>query len=124
MAWQPPTITVKWGSFSKPDPAEEKAIVETVAIALGGGKQGYKPTITLRQGLQKIAAIFGTENVESALKELEKEAEENAKRELDAAKAAIAATGGAPGARPNAQGGAAGAPGAGGRTAGGIVDAR
>lgn len=119
MAWQAPTITVKWGSFSKPDPAEEKAIVETVALALGGGRLGYKPTITLRQGVQKIASIFGTENVEAALKDLETETEENAKRELDAAKAAIAATGGTPGARPNAQAGAPGAGRSGGRSPGG-----
>lgn len=115
MAWQPPTIKVKWGPYFAADPTEQKSIVDLTVAAMGKG--GSQALITRRQAVEKIAPVFGIENVEAALVELEKETEERAQRELDAATTALAAAGGAerPGANP---GGKAPAPaGGGGRTA-------
>ncbi len=81
MAWQTPSLTVKWGSYFGKDPAEEKATVEFVTAALAG------KAITKRMAIEKLAPIFGIENIEAALTELEEEqakaADEEAKRAQD-----------------------------------------
>ncbi len=117
MPWQSPSISVKWGRFFKPDPAEEQQIVATCQEALGG--KGGTPTITLRQAVEKQAAIFGTENVDAALEELEKERDERAQRELDATTAALDAEARAQRSVQNAKGGPSGTSGGGGRPKGG-----
>jgi hypothetical protein len=88
MSWQSPTLTVKWGNYFAPDPAEQKQIVELVKAALEA------KTITTRMAVEKLAPIFGIESVELALAEIEKERDESAQRELDAATAALKAAGG------------------------------
>jgi hypothetical protein len=93
MAWQPPTIKVKWGSYFAADPTEQKSLVDMTIAALGKGSSSA--LITRRQAVEKIAPVFGIENVEAALKDLEKETEERANRELTAATTALAAQGGA-----------------------------
>lgn len=121
MAWQPPSITAKWGAFFAPDPTEQKAIVDMIVAAMSG-KGG--PLITRRMAIEKLAPIFGIENVDAALEQVEKEAEESAKRELDAATAALGKGGGAAGFGKD-PGGKAPAPGGGsGRPASGKDDAR
>lgn len=112
MPWQAPTVTVKWGSYFEPDAEEEHKIVTMVQEAMGG-KSG-KPIIQLRHALEKVAPIFGIENIESALADLEKEHEEAAQRELDATTAALDAearakrAGEGPPAKPAAKSGGSG----------------
>jgi hypothetical protein len=90
MAWQSPTVTVKWGSYFQPDAADEKTIVDMVVAAT--------PYITKRVALEKLAPIFGIENVEAALEELEGEqaaaADDEAQRAQDELAAAHALTNG------------------------------
>ncbi len=81
MPWQSPTITVKWGAYFQPDPADEKLIVDTVVAAA--------PHTTKRMRMEKLAPLFGIENVEAALEELEEEQNADAERELDATTAAL-----------------------------------
>lgn len=76
MAWQAPSITVKWGPYFQPDPAEQAQIVTMAVAALNAGG------ITRRQLVEKFAPIFGTENIEAALKDLEDERAANDEREL------------------------------------------
>jgi hypothetical protein len=116
MAWQPPTITVKWGPYFAADPAEQQQITKMV-VEVGD-------LIPLRNRVEKLAPIFGIENVEAALKDVEKEREENAQRELDAATAAISKAGGAGGAGKNPSGAGAASGSGGGRPEGGKNNAR
>jgi len=116
MAWLSPTLQVKWGSYFKPDPDEEQKVVATTQLALGGGATAAEPLITRRIAVEKIAKVYGIENVDAVLDEIDKEQDARAKRELDAATAALAAqngVGGAqtnPGGDPAAKGGDSGRP--------------
>jgi hypothetical protein len=83
MAWQPPSITVKWGAYFAPDPTEQKAIVDMVLAALGGGDG--TPIIPLRAAVEKIAPIFGLENIDAVMEKLEEEAEKRRQEEEDKA---------------------------------------
>lgn len=122
MPWNPPSITVKWGPYSSPDPAEQKAVVETVQLALGAG--GTAPLITPRMGVEKLNqdGVFDIDDVDKLLDELEqakieqeeKQAEQ-AQRELDAAITQIDAKARAGGSPPDAPGKPAGPPGNSGR---------
>lgn len=111
-----PSLSVKWGDYDKPDPEEESKIVTTVRTAMGGGSSGGDPLITKRIALEKIRGVFPIENVEAVLEELEKESEERADRELEAAKAVLDAeasafgAGKAPGANAAGKGGDSGRP--------------
>jgi len=123
MAWLSPTLQVKWGPYFRPEPAEQLQIVQLVQAALGGAP-GAKPLITPRIGIEKIQDFFGIENVDAVLDELEKQAEEQAQNELDAATAALEAQGGAGGAGQNSKGDAVAPNGGGGRPPSGKVNAR
>jgi len=123
MAWMAPTLQVKWGPYFKPDPAEQQQVVAMVQLALGGGPNAAEPLITRRAAVEKIASVFNIENVDASLEQLDKEADERAQRELDAATAAISAQNGAEGAGQNAGGKPAGPPDNSGRPASGKDDA-
>ncbi len=118
MTWQPPSITVKFGPYFQPDPEEQTKLVGLVQAALGGGGKG-QPLILLRTGVEKIAPIFGIENIDAFVEKLEQERDANAERELDAATAALDAEARAFGAGPNAEGKSTGSGGGGGRPASG-----
>jgi hypothetical protein len=83
MSWQAPTLTVKWGSFFAPDAADEKLIVETVVAAA--------PYTTERMRMEKLAPLFGIENIEAALAELEEEQQAKADTDLERTTAELAA---------------------------------
>lgn len=85
--WQSPTIAVKWGSYFEPDPDEEQKIVQTTQEAMGS--KGGQPIITLREAVQKVASVYGIENVEAHLTKLEEERDATADRELQATTAAL-----------------------------------
>lgn len=74
MSWQRPSITIKWGDYFPPDPAEQKQLVDLVNTAIGGAV----PLLTLRQAVEKIAPIFGIENIEAAVKLVEEDAKKRA----------------------------------------------
>jgi hypothetical protein len=85
MTWTSPSLTVKWGDYFSRDPAEEKQTVEMVAAALTG------KSITRRMAMEKLAPIFGIENIEAALTELEEEQQAAADDELERTQNELAA---------------------------------
>lgn len=80
MPWLEPSLTLRWGPYLKLDGDEQQKIVEATIAAK---KEGI---CTTRQAVEKVAGIFGTENVDAVLDALEKEAEDRAAKALDAAK--------------------------------------
>jgi hypothetical protein len=89
MPWQPPSLSVRWGAYQKPDAEEQTKTVQAVEGALGANK-GVK-IITTRLALEKLkqAGVLEIDNVEAVLAELEKEqtdadnkAREDAKNQL------------------------------------------
>lgn len=97
-----PSLTVQWGDYDKADPEEESKIVTTVRTALGGAGGG-EPLITRRLALQKIRTVFGVENVDAVLDELEQEGAERQEKALEQAQKMSAITV-APQAAPGAPG--------------------
>jgi hypothetical protein len=77
-----PSLHIKWGSYSKPDPTEEKSIVDMVRIALGGSGGG-EPIITKRVAVETIRPFFNIENVDALLDELEEEAQARQDKALE-----------------------------------------
>lgn len=67
--WQIPTLQVRWGDYFKADAAEQKIIVEMVLAALEAGV----PILTVKVAIQKLAPIFGIENVTAFMETLEEE---------------------------------------------------
>jgi hypothetical protein len=83
MPWQPPSLTVKWGPYRKPDPEEQLQAVQAVEAAMGA------PTklLTVRIALEKLrdAGFINADNLEAVIDELKKEqAEADAKANADA----------------------------------------
>lgn len=74
-AWEAPSLSVEYGPYTKPDPEEQQKIVALVQTALGG--KGGRPLINLQTAVKRVAKIFGIENVQALIDELEK-AEEDA----------------------------------------------
>ncbi len=81
-------IDVQWGSYTAPDFAEQKQILELLQLALGGSNG--KPLISTEIALQKLqdADIFEIENAEELAKTLEEEAEERKQEAMEAAQKA------------------------------------
>lgn len=77
--WQIPTLQTKWGTYFAPDVAEQKILIEMVLLAIEAGI----PLITVKIALQKLAPIFGIENVTAFMEELKKEQAERAKVKSD-----------------------------------------
>jgi len=116
VTWTPPSIAIKWGPYTKPDPSEQQAVVGLVVAARGGktpnGDASGEPLITKRAAVEKLkeAGVFTIDNVAAFLESLEEETEEREAKQvakersqLDAAKSALAeanAVGGA--VRPSA----------------------
>jgi hypothetical protein len=74
-----PGITLKWGAYYAPEPAEEKAIADFLAAA---DKVVALPT---KLKLQKLARALDIENVDALLAEIEAEqAERDAKQQAQA----------------------------------------
>jgi hypothetical protein len=91
MPWVSPSIKVTFGPYFRPDPAEQLQIVTMTQQALGKGVVGGgTPLLTVRTALERIAPIFGIENIDAALEALEEEtaAQEAKDAELAATEAA------------------------------------
>jgi len=82
--WQAPNLKVKWGPYWAPDPEDQKKLVDLVGAAI---KQGL---ITERMAIEKLAPIFGIENIDAALEALKAENEERKQKEQDEEMAAAA----------------------------------
>lgn len=72
--WLPPSLSIIWGPFFRPDIAEQQL---TVAMVVQAGH-----LITRSMGLEKLKTVFPFENVDLILKQLEEEAQERAKGDL------------------------------------------
>ncbi len=88
MAWVSPAISVIYGSYFKPDPDEEKKIVELTQAALAGAGGAIVPR---HDAVRKIATIFGIDNVDAALVKIEEEtaARQQQALEMQSAETAI-----------------------------------
>lgn len=72
-----PQVCVKWGNYFKPDPDEQQKIVTMTRDCLDAG------LISKRVAVEQVAPIFGVEDIESLLSEIEKESQEQASAEDD-----------------------------------------
>ena len=86
MPWLDPDLTLRWPDYDKPDPEEQKFLVDLSVAAK------TNQLATKRQLIEKLAPVFGTKDPSAVLKALEAEAEEakaheaeKAQGELDAA---------------------------------------
>lgn len=75
MPWQPPSLTLRWGAYTKPDEQAQLYMVQAVQGALGGA--GGKQIITKRIGLEKLkqAGVFEIENVSAVLDAVDEESQ-------------------------------------------------
>jgi hypothetical protein len=71
--WTPPDITLVWGPYSESDPTEDE---QTVRMAKDA--EGLVPRFARAQ---KVAPIFGVEDVAAALEELDEESAEAIERQ-------------------------------------------
>lgn len=69
-------LSLRWGKYTKPDGQEENQII-TAALACRKEKE-----ITRRMFIEKVAPIFGIENVDAALDAIEKELAADAEKQL------------------------------------------
>jgi hypothetical protein len=71
--WRPPSISVLWGPFFRPDTAEQQLTVAMVVQAWVAGGAGN--LITRRMALEKLKEVFPYESEEAILQQLDEEAE-------------------------------------------------
>lgn len=76
MPWLDPSITLRWGPYTRLDGDEQKSVVDLTVAAKNAG------VITKRQAVEKLssAGVFEVENVEAALEALEEEQTKNDER--------------------------------------------
>lgn len=67
--WSVPSLQIIWGDYFKPDPEDQQKIIAMVVSALSSPI----PVLTLGLALQKIAPIFGIENIAAIQEQLEQE---------------------------------------------------
>jgi len=76
---QLPSISLRWGPYTKTSPEEQTQVVAMVQQALGAGGTGEQ-LIPKRVAIEKIAPIFGIDNVDAILESLEDEQAEKDER--------------------------------------------
>lgn len=83
MPWKPPSLVLKWGPYTKPDPEEQNKTVTAVQGALGGASG--QPIITLKMAVEKLkqSGTFDIDNVDAVVDELTKQAKEKAAKEAE-----------------------------------------
>lgn len=84
MSWSPPTLTLNWGTYFKPDAEDEAKTVDTVIKAKDAS------IITKRTAVEKVRRIFGIDAVAEYVEALDEEAAKKADLELVMAQAAAA----------------------------------
>lgn len=75
MPWTPPSFTLQWGTYFKPDAEDEAKTVDTVIKAKDAN------VITQRTAVEKLRRVFGIESVADYLDQLEEEREEREEAE-------------------------------------------
>jgi hypothetical protein len=75
--WEPPHIKVEWGSYFKPDPEEQAKIVRMCVEAMGAN------VVPLRSVIEKLAPIFGFDNIDAIVELIEEEQSARDERELE-----------------------------------------
>jgi hypothetical protein len=81
-------LQLKWGEYFKPDPAEDKQLIDVARVAKEAG------LATTKVAVQKIARVLGIENVDQYLDELAEEREEHEACEYEREHALINAANG------------------------------
>ncbi len=76
MPWLDPSLSLRWGPYTKLDGDEQAKIVDATLKAKQGG------IITTRMAVEKVGGIFGIENVDAALNALEQEQQATDAREI------------------------------------------
>ncbi len=71
-----PDIEVRYGDFYTPDPTEQKALIELIALS---AKEGL---LDRESAIEKAAPILGVQNIEELKKRLEKQRAEDEEREI------------------------------------------
>lgn len=71
-------LSLKWGTYFKPDALEDQQMVTTSVTAYDAG------LITRRMAVQKLRRVYGIENVDQALEQIEAEAQERAQKQAEA----------------------------------------
>lgn len=79
-SWQPPRLSLRWGEYFRADPEEQQQLVTMCVQAL----ECEVPFLTVRAVVEKVAPLFGIENVKAFLEELQNESDARAKAASDA----------------------------------------
>lgn len=86
MPWVSPALVCKYGPYFKPDADEQSKALTMVQNALGKGIQGGgEQLIPKRAAIEKIAAIFGLDNIDAIEDSLEKEQADAEQKKADQA---------------------------------------
>lgn len=79
--WNPPALQLKWGAYFRDDVAEQASVVTMTVAAKTAG------IITEHQAVEKLAPIYGTDDVDDVLKQLKTESAERQKQAIETAQA-------------------------------------
>lgn len=100
MPWSPPSLTLVWGTYFKPDAEEESKVVASTKLAKDAG------LITERQAAEKLRRIYNIDSVAEHLEQLKVEKKARQEEALATQQAMAAApppkVPGKPGAPPTA----------------------
>lgn len=77
VALQRRKFSFQWGPYFQPDADDDQKLVKVAADAKDKG------VATLRMAVEKIAPVFGIEDVDATLAEIEKESEERESKEIE-----------------------------------------
>lgn len=83
MPWLSPSLSLRWGSYTKLDGDEQQKIVATSIAAKDAG------IVTRRMAVEKIASVFDIENVDAVLEALKLEDAEKLKKAQDMMSAGV-----------------------------------
>lgn len=86
MPWHDPSLSIRWGAYAKLDADEQQKLV---SLAVQAKEKGIATT---RMAVEKVAGVFGIENVASVLTAIEDEAKKNAEKAVENAAAMTVAT--------------------------------
>lgn len=86
MPWVSPAISCKFGPYFKTDPDEQTKQIDMIQHALGKGIQGGgEQLIPKRTAIEKLAPIFGLDNIDAIEDALEEEQAEADQKKADQA---------------------------------------
>lgn len=77
MPWLDPSLSLRWGAYSKLDADEQQKLVDLAVKAKDSG------IATTRMAVEKVAGVFGIENVDAVMDAIEEEATKKAAKDLE-----------------------------------------